>query len=364
MRITITNGAVALFSFALLGLGCSESADGTGDGAGAGAAGATTGGTGGTSGAAGAGVSGAGASTGGGGAATGGAATGGSPSGGTGGTTTGGTAGSGGGAGMTPTSGCNASSFPASGTYTMEIQAKTREWVITVPDGYDPATPTILVFVYHGFGGTAAMTAGSGRFGYFGLSTVVNGAAILVAPQGLPSTDGGDDFAWRNENAEDTEFARRMIERFSSEYCIDANRIFVTGMSYGGVASNDIGCDVGDLVRAIAPIAGAGPGFGQFGGGGPTCMGQVAALMIHGETDETVPFTSGEESRDHWLAANGCGDQAAPVENAACAAYEGCECVEYSGCQADHPVQFCSHPDGHIIPNFSAQTIWNFFQRF
>jgi poly(3-hydroxybutyrate) depolymerase len=94
------------------------------------------------------------------------------------------------------------------------------------------------------------------------------------------------------------------------------------------------------------------------------CFGQVAAPMIHGETDETVPFTSGEESRDHWLGANACSDESVPVENAECAEYEGCQCVEYSGCQADHPVQFCSHPDGHIIPNFSAQTIWNFFQRF
>jgi poly(3-hydroxybutyrate) depolymerase len=263
-----------------------------------------------------------------------------------------------------PTSGCDAATWPDSGTYTMEIQSTEREYVLAVPEGYDGTTPTRLVFVYHGLGGTAAQTAGSGNFGYFGIARVSEGNAILVAPQGLPSSEGGTDYAWRNSNGEDTEFARAMIERIGGEYCVDAQRIFVTGMSYGGVASNDIGCDVGDVVRAIAPIAGAGPGFGSFGGGGPSCMGQVAALLIHGIADSTVYFEQGEASRDHWLEANGCGTESTPVENQACADYEGCQCVEHSGCQADYPVQFCSHPDGHIIPQFSAQTIWNFFLRF
>lgn len=264
----------------------------------------------------------------------------------------------------TPTSGCDAATFPESGTYTMEIQGTTREYIVSVPQGYDGSDPTRLVFVYHGLTGTAEMTAGNGRFGYFGIQSVSDNQAILVAPQGLASTPDGTDYAWRNDNGEDSEFARAMMERLSSEYCIDAERIFVTGMSYGGIASNTIGCDVGDVVRAIAPIAGAGPGFGQFGGGGPSCMGQVAALLIHGTSDDTVAFSNGEASRDHWREANGCSDQSTVVENQACADYEGCECVLYSGCQDGYPVEFCSHPDGHIIPNFSAQTIWDFFMQF
>lgn len=265
-----------------------------------------------------------------------------------------------------PSSGCDAASWPESGPQTIEVQGQDREYILTLPDGYDSSTAYELIYVYHGLNGTAEQTAGSGFFGYFGIQDVSDGSAILVAPQGLPSEPGGTDFAWRNEDGQDTAFARAMMERMTSEYCIDVARIFVTGMSYGGVASNDVGCEVGDLVRAIAPIAGAGPGFGNFGSGGPDCTGQVAALLIHGETDETVTLDSGLASRDHWLEANGCDPASAMpyIPNADCEEYEGCSCDSYSGCQSGFPVEWCTHPDGHTIPGFSAQTIWDFFQRF
>lgn len=183
----------------------------------------------------------------------------------------------------------------------------------------------------------------------------------------MPSTDGGVDYAWRNTNGEDTAFARAMMEQFTTQYCIDSERIFVAGMSYGGV-TNDVGCEVGDLVRAIAPIAGAGPGFGQFGGSGPTCLGQVAALMIHGTADTTVDFTLGESSRDHCLAANHC-NTLSPTR--VCVAGDTCDpttatqyCDIYSGCDTGYPVDFCVHPGGHTIPTFSAQQISDFFAQF
>jgi poly(3-hydroxybutyrate) depolymerase len=268
----------------------------------------------------------------------------------------------------TPTSGCNAATWPASGPYTIDVAGLQREYIVTVPDGYDGTQPMKLIFVYHGLTGTAEQTAGNGFWGYFGLANVDDGSAIFVAPQGLPLTEGDVDYAWANTDGRDTAFARAMIEQFSSQYCIDSERIFVTGMSYGGVATNDIGCEVGDLVRAIAPIAGAGPGFGNFGGGGPACVGQVASLLIHGTADTTVEFTSGQASRDHWLEANHCSADSPTREcvgGATCDVATATEyCDVYSGCDVGYPVHWCVHPGGHTIPDFSAQTIWDFFMQF
>ena len=54
------------------------------------------------------------------------------------------------------------------------------------------------------------------------------------------------------------------------------------------------GCQLGDVFRAIAPIAGSGPGFGTRT---PTCVGQVAAWLAHGNQDTVVQFTAGTRSR-------------------------------------------------------------------
>lgn len=255
-----------------------------------------------------------------------------------------------------PTTGCDATSWPESGAYTIEAAGKTRDYIVTLPDDYDGTRPMRLIFVWHGLTGTMEQTAGSGFWGYFGLQNVADGSAIFVAGQGLPSAEGETDYAWRDTDDEDTAFAAAMIERFSNDYCIDASRIFSTGMSYGGVMSNETGCDLGDRIRAIAPIAGAGPGFGAWGQT-VECVGEVAALLIHGTADETVPLDSGTASREHWLEANGCTATATPV---APTEY----CVAYSGCNAGYPVTWCEHSGGHEIPDWSAQTIWDFFLQF
>jgi polyhydroxybutyrate depolymerase len=301
-----------------------------------------------------------GSSTGGegvGGAATGGTGTGGNATGGTGtgGNATGGSdPGTGGTGGSSPTSGCGAASWPENGRYTIDIGGTTREYVFTAPDGYDGTTPMRLIFVWHGLSGTID-SMDSQFYSYYGMGQVNDGSAILAAGQGLPSEPGGTDYGWRNTDGEDVAFVRATVDWFSSNFCIDADRIFATGMSYGGVMSNTLGCDMGDVFRAIAPIAGAGPGFGTFGE--PTCVGQVASLLIHGTADETVTFDMGEASRDHWLEANHCSTNSsavAPTEY----------CVAYSDCDLGYPVHWCVHSGGHTIPDFSAQAIWDFFAQF
>jgi polyhydroxybutyrate depolymerase len=286
--------------------------------------------------------------------ATGGTGTGGDATGGTG---TGGDGAGGsepGTGGSTMTSGCGAASWPENGRYTIDIGGTTREYVFTAPDGYDGTTPMRLIFVWHGLGGTID-SMDSQFFSYYGMGQVNDGSAILAAGQGLPSEPGGTDYGWRNTDGEDVAFVRATVDWFSSNFCIDAARIFATGMSYGGMMSNTLGCEVGDVFRAIAPIAGAGPGFGGFGE--PTCVGQVASLLIHGTADETVTIDMGEASRDHWVEAKHCSTNSsavAPTEY----------CVAYSDCDPGYPVHWCVHSGGHTIPDFSAQTIWDFFAQF
>jgi poly(3-hydroxybutyrate) depolymerase len=253
-----------------------------------------------------------------------------------------------------PTTGCEATSWPDNGRYSIDVGGTARDYVFTAPDGYDGTVPMRLIFVWHGLGGTID-NMDSQFFSYYGMGQVNDGSAILAAGQGLPSEPGGEDYGWRNTDGEDVAFVRALVDWFSSNFCIDAERIFATGMSYGGVMSNTLGCELGDVLRAIGPIAGAGPGFGGFGD--PNCVGQVAAVLIHGTADDTVTIDMGEASRDHWVAANHCTTTTSSV---APAEY----CVAYGGCDASFPVHWCVHDGGHTIPDFAAQTIWDFFLQF
>jgi poly(3-hydroxybutyrate) depolymerase len=133
---------------------------------------------------------------------------------------------------------------------------------------------------------------------------------------------------------------------------IDNDRIFSTGFSYGGIMSNTVGCQMGDIFRAIAPMAGSGPR--SFGGG--SCMGEVAAILYHGQSDNIVSFASGQNSRDHWVEANGCDTTTTPGSPS--------QCVEYNGCNDGYPVIWCEYPGGHTQPSFGADTTWAFFERF
>jgi poly(3-hydroxybutyrate) depolymerase len=116
--------------------------------------------------------------------------------------------------------------------------------------------------------------------------------------------------------------------------------------------SNTLGCQMGDVFRAIAPMSGSGPGFG----GRATCVGQVAVWMSHGDNDTVVATSSGEASRDFWVKANHCQMQTAPVDPS--------PCVAYAGCDADLPVTFCEFSGGHTVPSFAAAAIWKFFSQF
>ena len=57
-------------------------------------------------------------------------------------------------------------------------------------------------------------------------------------------------------------------------------KIFVTGISSGGFMANTLGCLHGNVIRAIAPVAGAGLYT--------CCTGKVVVMQIHGRRDMLV----------------------------------------------------------------------------
>jgi poly(3-hydroxybutyrate) depolymerase len=115
--------------------------------------------------------------------------------------------------------------------------------------------------------------------------------------------------------------------------------------------TNAVGCHRGNLVRAIAVVAGSGPYSSS-------CQGQVAAWITHGVEDTYVSFSSGEASRDHWVAANHCSSNTTPGNPS--------QCQNYQGCDPGYPVIWCPHENdsGHQHPSFGRQAVREFFVSF
>jgi len=278
---------------------------------------------------------------------SGGAGIGGDP--GSGGTGVGGDPGIGGGGtgGATGSDACGASDWPApcanSGSpCSMNVDGTDRTYYVQLPDDYDSNQAYPVVFLFHPMGGTAEMAMRM----YNVRSNWPD--AIYVSPQGLES-DGTT--GWPNSNGQDVAFTRAMMSELEASYCVDQDRYFSTGFSYGGIMSDTIACQMADLFRAIAPMA------GSVFGGGCNPANPIAAWIEHGDADDVLPSSAGEAMRDILLETNHCSSTSHPVDPD--------PCVEYEGCDPGYPVVWCLVPgEGHAIPNFGGSAIAAFFQQF
>ncbi|KYF94963.1 Ricin and poly(3-hydroxybutyrate) depolymerase fusion [Sorangium cellulosum] len=251
--------------------------------------------------------------------------------------------GSGGSGGETQSAGCGSATAPASGRFSIDVGGTTREYILAVPDGYDANRAYRLIFAWHPRGGSAEQVATGFGGGYYGLQSRAAGSAIFVSPEGI-------DQGWANSGGRDIAFLRAMLDRLRGELCIDESRIFSTGFSYGGMMSYAIGCAMGDVFRAIAPMSGA-LYSGCDDGDHP-----VAMWGAHGDADNVVPLDNGRTARDVFLERNGCGSQTTPVDPSPCVSYEGCD--------AGYPVVWCEFSGGHAMPSNSGESIWRFFSQF
>jgi poly(3-hydroxybutyrate) depolymerase len=233
-----------------------------------------------------------------------------------------------------------------------------RSYVLSVPKDYVSSTAMPLVFAFHGMGGSGKIARQ-----YFGVEAAAQDGAIFAYPDGLPVNDAGSAGWDLGASGIDFAFFDTLLAALANTYCVDRNRVFVVGHSFGGVMTNALGCYRGDVIRAIAPVAGMPPGAY---GGSPKCVGSVAAIVLHGENDPTVDFTKGGiGARDFWRGRNGCSTETQADSSAGC--------VDYTGCQADLPVVWCVHTQAHDFPfgrcDASAclnggAAIWGFFESF
>lgn len=230
-------------------------------------------------------------------------------------------------------------------TCSLAVNGKARTYYLQLPASYDPSKSYPVVFQFHPLTGTAeqALT----------MYNVSKGMpdAIYITPQGLKKYEQFLDTeatGWGNVEGEDIEFTLAMLEAAKVDYCVDTERVFATGFSYGGMMSYAIGCELGGTFRAIAPMAGATISGCNLSGK------PIAMWGAHGTSDSVVKLTQGQQARDKILTQNNCTTETKSAEPS--------PCVEYQGC--DSPVVWCEWAGDHTIPSFAASAIATFFKQF
>lgn len=242
--------------------------------------------------------------------------------------------------------GCgNASATPGESVRQTEIAGVQRRFIVDAPAAIDPQAPLSLVFVFHGNGGTGEASQGMGLQSVPGAQD----KAVFVFPDGLPFMNFG--VGWNGAcDGYDMEFFDTMIATLSSEYCIDASRIFAAGFSWGGDMCESLACCRGDVVRAIAPASGP-----ELYPPGMVCPGTVrpSFRMTYADND-AYPASMFAERIDWFRQEQGCADSSSPVEPAPCVAWDGCT----------RPVVACEYPGlGHAWPQGWAEDTWLFFSQ-
>jgi polyhydroxybutyrate depolymerase len=163
-----------------------------------------------------------------------------------------------------------------------------REYLVYVPKNFDPAKKHPLVLAFHGGGGSAKRS-----LEFFGFNEVADTAGFLVVyPNGIKK-GWNDGRQVKKHTHDDVGFIRKLIEQLKKNYLIDANKIFATGMSNGGLFSFTLGLKLSDQIKAIAPVC-ATIGMDTFNDYRPEYS--FSCLLINGTDDPIVPYNGGTVS--------------------------------------------------------------------
>ncbi|MBI1256866.1 MAG: hypothetical protein GC204_05305 [Chloroflexi bacterium] len=202
-------------------------------------------------------------------------------------------------------------------SHTLMVGGIERHYLLYLPSNLSPSQPTPLLLVLHGGGGTAQ---GMVRLtnGGFQPQADANGF-IVVSPDGINHHwNDGRDPRGRSSDADDVGFIQALIEQISSQYAVDPKRVYVTGISNGGMMAYRLACDLSGLIDGIAPVAALMPDM-QGHPCAPTHP--IAVFILTGTADPIVPYDGGtvgglllergdvasaDMTLQFWAAANHC----------------------------------------------------------
>jgi polyhydroxybutyrate depolymerase len=168
---------------------------------------------------------------------------------------------------------------------TLTIDGLKRTYLLFRPSTRGSLPPAPLLLALHGYfddaSGMELTTSLDDK--------AATGGFVVVYPEGIDQswnagTCCGDA---QSRNIDDVSFIRQLIDRLVHDGYIDPKRVFVTGVSNGGMMAYRLGCELSDRIAAVASVSGA------LVMGACNPMRPISVLEMHGTEDSVVPFNGG-----------------------------------------------------------------------
>lgn len=135
-------------------------------------------------------------------------------------------------------------------TATFVSSGKEREYVLHVPERYDPTRPSPLVISLHG-----ASLDGAAQRAISHWDRVADDAGFIVV---YPTAEGGrGPRVWHQEDPAESRFIAELIDTIAAHYNIDRARIYVNGFSNGGGMAFTLSCTLADRIAAVGMVGAA-----------------------------------------------------------------------------------------------------------
>jgi polyhydroxybutyrate depolymerase len=206
-----------------------------------------------------------------------------------------------------------------------------RNYYVRLPAGYDPSKPYPVTFGGGGCGNTGGDSGKGGGQQPKGITAIQIGLSYVYS--------GGACFEDGYANTPEVPYFDSVMKEISANYCVNLEKVFVSGYSSGAWESVTLGLARGGVIRGIATGAGGLRKDRPMPSGIP-----MAAILLTGQGDGANPIdgpTGSAAARDQILMTNKCVGTAtmpwAPVK----------DCVQYTGCPAAFPVIWCTPGGGH-----------------
>ena len=276
------------------------------------------------------------------------------------------------------------------------VDGMRRTYYIHFPPAHESSSQLPLVLVLHGGGKGDGLTPAK----YLGFTSLADSQGFVVAyPNGIDSYwRDGRGYTHRgvsDTTVDDVGFISQLIDHLVREHNLAPKRVYVTGMSSGGMMTLRLGCELSSKLAAIAPVVANIPKNLIN-----SCRPERAlpVLVMNGTDDPLMPYNGGyvhffrkemgevvstSETVSFWVKHNGCNsapstrdlpnrnrrDRSRVKMRAYANPNNGCEVVLYTIKGGGHTMPGSDMPDrpriiGHKNVDINgAKEIWEFFKR-
>ncbi len=176
----------------------------------------------------------------------------------------------------------------------MRVDGFSRRYLLRTPEGYDGSQDLPLVIALHGRLGNARSMARSSGFD----ELMDQEGFIAVYPDGYRRSwaDGRGGGPADEAGVDDVAFFDALLEAVGDEVRVDRGRIYLVGISNGGMMAQRLACERTQDYAAVASIISSMPEVVH-----QSCepSAPLPMLLMNGTEDPLVPYEGGEIDSDN-----------------------------------------------------------------